>query len=72
MTEQEMQQFAECGLVSKQDYAMFKAIANDLDFDDVEARKLAVWTLFYRKGEITEAEYKSLEIYEKAKKDGRI
>ena len=72
MTEKEMRQFVACGLVSKQDYALFKAIANDLDFDDVEARKFALWTFLYRTGKLSEAEYKNHEIYEKAKKDGRI
>jgi len=72
MTEKEMRQFVACGLVEEQNYNLFKSIAKDLDFVNVEARKFALWTFLYRTGKLSETEYKNHEIYEKAKKDGRI
>ena len=70
MTENEMRQFVECGLVGKHEYELFTSIAKDVDFDDVQARIFAVWTFFYRTGRLSEQDYKNHEIYKNAKKDG--
>lgn len=72
MTENEMRQFVECGLVGKHEYELFTSIAKDVDYDNEEARKFAVLTFFYLTGSLSEKEYKNNEIYKNAKKAGWV
>lgn len=48
MTEKEMRSFVECGLVDEHEYELFRSIAKNVDFADVEARKQAYQAFLYR------------------------
>ena len=72
MTEKEMREYVDCGLVKEDEYELLKSIMQHIDYDDKQARRFAYWTFCYHTGDITCEEYQNAEIYKDAKKNGWI